>query len=98
MAGRKRFPVNTHLAAGVTREQVVEFITNEGVRPRAWELVRNRELVDYAFKVGDDVGLVGFMDEESSDVVRTKIEALPLVAEGFVDVEIAPVSAIARFD
>ena len=52
----------------------------------------------YAFKVGDDVGLVEFTDEESIDVVRSRVETLPLVAEGYVDVEFAPLNAVARFD
>jgi hypothetical protein len=98
MAEDMRFLINTHLADGVTREQVVEYFAREGVSPEAWELFRNRELVNYAFKVGDDVGLVGFMNEESIEVARSKVEALPLVAEGYVNVEIAPLRAVARFD
>ena len=98
MADGQRFLINTHLANGVTREQVIDYFSNQGVSPEAWDLVRNRELLNYAFKIGDDVGLVGFMEEESIDVARSKVETLPLVAEGFVEVEIAPVSAIARFD
>jgi hypothetical protein len=70
----------------------------EGPADESWELVRKRVVAEFAFKVGKVPGIFLLMDCASEDEAREHIEKLPSVPDGWVDYEIDPISAVAKFD
>ena len=91
------FLANSRLAAGVTRQQVLEYFGEHAVDSSTWDLIRHRVVTDYAFKVGDDPGVVLFLDVDSEAETREIVEAFPVVAQGLLTFEVEPVSKVAKF-
>jgi hypothetical protein len=81
---------NSRLVDGVTPEQVNEYIGANGVSSRGWELVRNRTVTDYAFKLGEQPGIVLFMTADSEGEAREVLDATPVVQLGLLRFEVEP--------
>ncbi len=71
---------------------------NHEIDPDAWDLVRERKLLEPMFKVGDSVGLIGFMDCETEEGALSLLEDLLMVTEGIIDLTAEKVSRVAHFD
>jgi hypothetical protein len=92
-----RFLANSRLAEGVGREQLIEYFDQHDVDSSTWDLFRHRVVADYMFKVGDEPGVVLFIDVETSGEAQAVVKSLPVVEQGLLRFEIEPVSAVARF-
>jgi hypothetical protein len=57
----------------------------------SWELVRKHVVVEFGFKVGKVPGVLLLMECESEDEVRSHLEKLPSVRDGWVDYPIYPI-------
>ena len=92
-----RFFANSRLADGMTREQIIRFFTEHEIGSSTWDLVRHRVVTDHAFKVGDQPGVVLFLEAESPAAAADIVNGLPVVQKGLWVFDIDPVSSIARF-
>ncbi len=98
MPEQKRILINGTLVDGVSREQFINWINDHDVTPDTWELVRKRILLEPMFKVGESVGLVGFMDCETEEEALGLLKEFPVVSEGMVEFTAERVSRVAHFD
>ena len=89
-----RFMANSRIAAGVTPEQLTQFMDENSVSSSAWELVRHRVVTDYAFKVGDVPGVVLFLESDSLDAASDIVNGLPVVQQGLVTFELDPLAKV----
>ncbi len=87
---------NSRPADGVTPEQLTEFFESNGVSSEAWELVRHRIVTDYAFKVGEQPGVVLFLRADSEDEARQLVDATPIVKRGLLKFEVDPLEQVMR--
>ena len=72
------------------------WIQGEGVHPEGWDLVRHH-IAEYAFKVGENPGLVAFLEVDSEADAMAMIDMLPLMASGLASYQLDPVSSVAAF-
>ena len=91
------FLANSRLRDGVTREQVLDYMSEHGVDHSAWDLVRHRVVEQYHFKVGDEPGVVLVLNAESEEEARKVLADLPIVAAGLLEFETDPLSRVASF-
>jgi hypothetical protein len=89
--------VNCSLRPDKSREAFGALI-KEGPAHESWELVQKRVVVEFAFKVGKVPGFVMLMECQSEEEVRSHIAGMPSVRDGWVDYQIDPISAVAKFD
>jgi len=92
-----KYRVNCSLRPDKSRDAFIALI-KDGPADESWELVRKRVVVEFAFKVGKVPGILLLMECESADEARSHIEKLPSVRDGWVDYQIDPISAVAKFD
>jgi hypothetical protein len=92
-----KFVVNCSLRPDKNREAFIALI-QRGPTEEAWELVQKRVVVEFAFKVGKVPGIFLLMESESEDEARSHVEKLLSVRDGWVDYQIDPISAVAKFD
>jgi hypothetical protein len=91
------FLANSRLRDGVTRQQVVDYMSEHEIQHSTWDLFRHRIVEQYHFKIGDEPGAVLFLDVESEEDARKLLADLPIVAAGLLEFEIDPVSRVAKF-
>jgi hypothetical protein len=72
-------------------------LNQEGPANESWQLIQKRVVVEFAFKVGKVPGIPLLMECESEEEARSHIEQLPSVRDGWVDYQIDPISAAAKF-
>ena len=89
-----RFMANSRIAAGVTPEQLTQFMDDNTVSSSAWELVRYRVVTDYAFKVGDVPGVVLFLESDSLAAAADIVNGLPVVQRGLITFELDPLAYV----
>ncbi len=92
-----RFLATSRLVDGVSRDQLIDYFDQHFVESSTWEMVRTHVVADYMFKVGDEPGIVLFVDVETSAEARAVVDQLPVVERGLLRFEIDPVSPVARF-
>ena len=85
-----QFMANSRPADGVTPEQLTEYFEANGVSSEAWELVRHRIVTDYAFKVGEQPGVVLFLGADSEDEARELVDSFPIVKQGLLRFDVDP--------
>ena len=88
------FLANSRLGEGVTPEQLTEFIDNNSISSSAWELVRDRVVTDYAFKVGETPGVVMFLEVDSQEAASDIVNGLPAVLEGLITFDLDPLGTV----
>jgi hypothetical protein len=98
MPNQKRILVNGTLAAGVSRDEFIDWVHQHIVSPDAWDLVQKRILLDLMFKVGESAGLVAFMDAETEGEALGLLHELPIASEGIIEFTVEKVSPVASFD
>jgi len=91
-----KFMVNCSLRPDKSRDAFKNFV-KDGPADESWELVRKRVVVEFAFKVGTVPGAILFMECESEDQVRNQVEKMPAIRDGWLDYQIDPISAVAKF-
>jgi hypothetical protein len=92
-----KYMVNCSLRPDKSRDGFIAF-TKQGPADASWELVQKRVVLEFAFKVGKVPGVFLLMECASEDEARNHIEKLPVVHDGWVDYQIDPISAVAKFD
>ena len=92
-----KYIVNCNLRPGKDRDAFVAMV-KQGPADASWELVRKRIVQEFAFKVGKVPGIFLLMECASEEDARGHIDKLPAVRDGWVDYEIDPISAVAKFD
>lgn len=85
---------NSRPVDGVTAEQLTEYFDANGVSSEAWELVRHRIVTDYAFKVGEQPGVVLFLRADSEEEARRLVDSTPIVEKGLLRFEVDPLSGV----
>jgi hypothetical protein len=85
---------NSRPADGVAPEQLSEYIEANGVSPDAWELVRHRIVTDYAFKVGEQPGIVLFLRADSEEEAQKLVDSTPIVKQGLLTFEVEPLGRV----
>ena len=85
---------NSRPADGVTPEQVTEYFEANGISSESWELVRHHTVTDYAFKVGQQPGIVIFLRTDSEDEARTLLDSTPIVKKGLLRFEVEPLAKV----
>lgn len=91
-----RYMANSRLADGVTADQFTAYFEANGVSSEAWALVRHRIVTDYAFKIGDEPGVVFFLRADSEDEARELIDSIPVVKQGLLRFEVDPLDRVMR--
>jgi hypothetical protein len=94
---KMKYMVNCSLRPDKSRDAFKAAI-KEGPGHESWELFQKRVVVEFAFKVGKVPGILLLMECDSEDEARSHIEKLPVVRDGWVDYQIDPISAAAKFD
>jgi hypothetical protein len=92
-----KFMVNCSLRPDKTRDAFKEFI-KDGPAHESWELVQKHIVVEFAFKVGKVPGIFLLVECESEEQVRSHIEKMRSIRDGWLDYQIDPISAVAKFD
>ena len=92
-----KYVVNCSLRPDRSRDAFIA-LTKKGPAAESWELVQKRVVVEFAFKVGKVPGIFLLLECESEDEARSHVEKLPSVRDGWVDYQIDPISAVAKFD
>ena len=92
-----RFLANSRPAEGITREELVKFLADHAVESSTWNLIRNRVVTEYAFKVGARPGVVLFLEVDSEEAAAEVVKAFPIVAQGLLEFDIDPLSSVAHF-
>jgi len=85
---------NSRLGEGVTPEQLTEFMDHNSISSSAWELVRDRVVTDYAFKVGETPGVVMFLEADSEEAASEIVNGLPAVLEGLITFDLDPLGTV----
>lgn len=98
MPNQKRILINATLAAGVSRDEFIDWVDQHKVSPDAWDLVQRRILLDLMFKVGESAGMVAFMDCETEGEALSLLRELPIAFEGIVEFTAEKVSPVAHFE
>ncbi len=88
------FMANSRPADGVAPEQLNDYFEANGISSKAWELVRHRVVTDYAFKVGEQPGVVLFLQADSEDEARKLVNSTPVVEQGLLTFEVEPLGRI----
>lgn len=91
-----KYMVNCSLRPEKSREAFAALI-NDGPAHESWELLQKHVVVEFAFKVGNVPGFVMLMECHSEEETRSYIEVMPAVRDGWVDYQIDPISAVAKF-
>lgn len=89
-----QFLANSRPADGVALERLTEYFENNGISSKAWELVRHRVVTDYAFKIGEQPGVVLFLRADSEDEARNLVESTPIVEQGLLTFEVEPLGPV----
>jgi hypothetical protein len=90
------FLVNSRIPQGVSREQVVEYLTRP-VAKEAWGLIKSGVIAHWMFKVGDQPGIAFVMDCASLEQARELVDASSMVRDGVLEFEIDRVNHFPRF-
>ena len=91
------FLANSRLPEGATRQQAVDYMSEHQVATSTWDLIRHRVIEQYHFKVGDEPGVVLFLDVQSEEDARGLLADFPIVAAGVLEFEVDPISRVIRF-
>ena len=89
-----QFLANSRPADGVAPERLTEYFEKNGISSKAWELVRHRIVTDYAFKIGEQPGVVLFLRADSEDEARNLVESTPIVEQGLLTFEVEPLGPV----
>jgi hypothetical protein len=92
-----KYMVNCSLRPEKNRDAFIA-VVKEGPANESWELVKKRVVVEFAFKVGKVPGILLLMECQSEDQARGYLEKFPIVRDSWVDYQIDPISAVAKFD
>ena len=87
---------NSRPADGVTPQQLTEYFATNGFSSEAWDLVRHRIVTEYAFKVGEQPGIVLFLTADSEDEARSIVDATPIVKQGLLTFDLDPLREVMR--
>jgi|Tabmets5t2r1_1033131.scaffolds.fasta_scaffold104222_2 hypothetical protein len=98
MPNQKRILINGTPAAGVSRDDFIDWVDQHQVSPDAWDLVQRRILIEPMFKVGESVGVVAFMDCETEHEALAFLTELPVAFEGILEFTAEKVSPVAHFE
>jgi hypothetical protein len=85
---------NSRPADGVSPERLTEYFEANGVSSKAWELVRHGIVTDYAFKIGEQPGVVLFLRADSEDEAREIVDSIPVVEQGLLRFEVEPLGPV----
>ena len=91
------FLANSRLPEGVTRQQILDYMSEHQVAHSTWDLFRHRVVEQYQFKVGDEPGVVLFLDVQSEEDARELLADLPIVVGGLLEFEVDPISRVMKF-
>ncbi len=75
-----------------TREEFVARIKGNPLSHAAWELIRKGVITEHGFKIGRRPGFVFIIEGDSEEAVLASVSDIPLIREGWFDVEVDPVS------
>ena len=92
-----QFMANSRPADGVTPERLTEYFEDNGVSSKAWELVRHHIVTDYAFKIGEQPGVVLFLRADSEDEARSLVDSTPIVEQGLLKFDVEPLGPVMHF-
>ena len=56
--------------------------------------MRHRIVTDYAFKVGEQPGVVLFLSADSADEARELVDSTPVVKQGLLRFEVEPLGTV----
>ena len=56
--------------------------------------MRHRIVTDYAFKVGEQPGVVLFLRADSEEEARTIVDSIPIVKDGLLRFDIDPLGQV----
>jgi hypothetical protein len=87
-----RYLVNGTLRPGRTHEEFTARIEGKLLSHEVWELIRKGVITEHGFKVGPRLGFVFVIEGDSEEKVLASLSDIPLIREGWFDVEIDAVS------
>ena len=88
------FLANSRLPESVTRQQVLDYVSEHQMAESTWDLMRHGAVEQYHFKVGDEPGVVLLLDVPSEGDARGLLADLPIVAAGLLEFEVDPLSRV----
>jgi hypothetical protein len=89
-----QFLVNSRLADGAGRDQLIEYFGQHHIDSSTWDLVRHHVVADHMFKGSDEPGVILVRDVDTSGEAEEATKAPPVVEHVLLRFELDPVSAI----
>ena len=87
-----KYLINGTLRQGRSREALVEKVRGKPISDETWELIRAGVVSDHGYKTGRRPGFIFVVEGESEESVRAVVEKVPIVQEGWFDIEVDPIS------
>jgi hypothetical protein len=75
-----------------TREEFVARIKGNPLSHEVWELIRKGVITEHGFRIGSRPGFVFVIEGDSEEAVMASLADIPLIRDGWFDVEVDPVS------
>jgi hypothetical protein len=89
-----KYLINGTLRPEKTREDLLAKVQNEPLDDEAWELVRKGVIMEHGFKIGQRPGFFLIMESDSEEAVQATISNIPILQEGWFEIEIDPISPL----
>lgn len=87
-----KYLINGTLRPERTRADLLAKIENEPLDDEAWELVRKGVITEHGFKIGQRPGFFLIMEGDSEAAVQAAVANIPVLREGWFDIEVDPIS------
>jgi hypothetical protein len=87
-----KFLISGTLRPEKPRAEFVARIRHNPLSHEAWELVRKGVITEHGFKTGARPGFILVIEDDSAGGALAKISNVPLVREGWFEIEVDPVS------
>ncbi len=92
-----QFLLNGTKAAGVTREQFIEYV-KQPMDPEEWELVKRGIISHLLFKTGKNPGMLIIIHADNMAEAEAAAANSPIVKKGFIDFFVDPINRFPHFD
>jgi len=87
-----KYLINGTLRPEKSRADLLAKIQNEPSSDEAWELMRKGVITEHGVKIGQRPGFFLIMEGDSEAAVLAAISHIPIVQEGWFDIDVDPVS------
>jgi hypothetical protein len=87
-----KYLINGTLRPEKSRADFRATISDNRLSDEAWELVRKGMVTAHGFKIGQRAGFILIMEGDSEEAVQAAISRIPILRDGWFDIEVDPMS------